>query len=118
MKKLSMRKTAPDPVVFEHRRQWGSRLRTEVLSIGKSAEWLGAEVGYKTPGSMRQVLHGHHGISREVFDRICVLVPAMESLPAPPMNKVRLGPGARGPHKKHVYPKTGPKAPHLRKDGR
>jgi hypothetical protein len=114
MKKPSLRKPAPDPVVFEHRRQWGSRLRTELLSIGKSVEWLGTEVGYKKPGSMHQVLNGHHGISRAVFDRILVLVPAMETLPAPPMKKERLGPGARGPHKKHVYPKTGPKAPHLR----
>lgn len=105
----------PDPVIFEKRRRWGSRLRTELASLGKKPEWLGREVGYSTYGSIRQVMNGHQGMSREVYDKILVLVPAMKRFREPPIRRERQGLGAYGKHKKHNYPKLGPKAPHLKR---
>lgn len=103
-KRDSLRQTPPDPVTFEWRRMWGGRLLLELNSINKKPEWLGRQVGYDNPSSMRQVINGHQGISREVYDAICEVFPDLLKIFAPPMTKERKGPGAKGPHKDHDYP--------------
>lgn len=108
MLKESKRKTAPPNDVLEARRTWGGRLLVELNSINKSPEWLGEKVGYKVPGSMRQVINGHQGISYEVYADILEHVPEMRGVKPPPMNKGKKGKGAPGPHKDHDYPKLGP----------
>jgi hypothetical protein len=106
--KPTLRKTAPRDDVLEARRTWGGRLLVELNSIKKTAEWLGERVGYDVPTSMRQVVNGHQGISREVYDKIVGLVPEMEGVPEPPIARDKQGIGAPGPHKAHAYPKIGP----------
>ena len=106
--KPTMRKTAPPDDVLEARRNWGGRLLLELNAIKKTAEWLGEEVGYKVPSSMVQVVNGHQGISREVYDKVVALVPEMKGVKEPPMVRERQGAGAPGPHKAHAYPKIGP----------
>jgi len=108
--KPTMRKTAPLNVILEARRTWGGRLLVELNCIRKTVMWLGKEVGYKLPGSMRQVVNGHQGVSREVYGKILKLVPEMGGVTPPPMTKDGQGKGAPGPHKVHKYPKLGPLA--------
>ena len=80
----------------------------ELHAIKKTAEWLGEAVGYEVHSSMRQVINGHQGVSREVYDKILALVPEMAGVRPPPMARDRQGVGAPGPHKAHDYPKLGP----------
>lgn len=105
---VTKRKKPPHPVIFETRRDWGARLLVELKRIRKTPEWLGALVGYKVPSSMRQVINGHQGMSREVYERIIAAMPEMRDVAAPPMTRERKGLGAYGPHKPHDYPKLGP----------
>ena len=107
-KRPSVRKTPPDPVIFERRRDWGARVLVELKARRKTPEWLGAAVGYGTPSSMRQVINGHQGVSRDVYRKIVSLLPELQCVPAPPMKVDRQGRGAPGPHKPHDYPKLGP----------
>lgn len=106
--KPSKRKTAPAKEIFEARRTWGGRLLVELNAINRTQEWLGEQVGYKVPSSMRQVVNGHQGISVEVYRKILELIPEMKGVAPPPMFKRSLGVGAPGPHKAHDYPKIGP----------
>jgi len=106
--KPTKRKTAPSDDVFEARRTWGGRLLVELNAIKRAPEWLGEQVGYEVPTSMRQVINGHQGISHEVYEKIVNLVPEMEGVAPPPMVRDRQGTGAPGPHKAHDYPKIGP----------
>ncbi len=108
MHKPTLRKTAPAPEVLEARRTWGGRLLVELNGLRKTSAWLGKRVGYKLPGSMRQVINGHQGVSIEVYKKILRAVPAMKKVDPPPMRKSRQGKGAPGPHKPHDYPKLGP----------
>lgn len=110
MTRRSVRKNPPDPVIFERRCDWGGRLLAELGKMRKTPQWLGRRVGYRTPSSMRQVINGHQGISRAVYERVLDVVPAMRSVPAPPMFRESQGTGAPGPHKPHDYPKLGPRA--------
>jgi len=105
--KPSKRKTPPRNDVFEARRTWGGRLLVELNGIHKTPEWLGEMVGYSTPSSMRQVINGHQGISREVYEKILYYVPEMRNVTEPLMTKEKQGCGAPGPHKEHEYPKLG-----------
>lgn len=105
--KVSKRKTAPPDDVLEARRTWGGRLLVELNCIRKTPEWLGEQVGYSTPSSMRQVINGHQGISLEIYNKILEVVPEMRGVEPPPMNKDYQGEGAPGPHKQHDYPKLG-----------
>lgn len=105
--KPSKRKTAPPDEVLEARRTWGGRLFVELNSIKRTPEWLGEQVGYEVPSSMRQVINGHQGISREIYEKILILVPEMAGVPQPPIAREKQGAGAPGPHKPHSYPKLG-----------
>jgi hypothetical protein len=73
--------------------------------MGKTVSWLGVQVGYSTPTSMHQVVNGHQGVSREVYEKILAIVPSMSKLPPPPIKAEKQGLGAYGKHKKHNYPK-------------
>ena len=106
--KITKRKQPPSQAVYEARRTWGGRLLVELNSIKKNPKWLGAKVGYKLPGSMSQVINGHQGISREVYEKIVAIVPEMGVIEPPPMTVEEQGGGAPGPHKQHEYPKIGP----------
>lgn len=108
--KPTQRKTPPPDDVLEARRTWGGRLLVELNAIKKTPEWLGEQVGYQVPSSMRQVINGHQGISREVYDKIVDLIPEMAGVQPPPMVREKQGLGAPGPHKAHDYPKIGPVA--------
>lgn len=101
----SKRQTPPKEEIFSQRQAWGARLRHELERIGQTPEWLGQQVGYQTHSSMRQVINGHQGCSREVYDKILQFVPEMTAVPAPPMSKEKQGAGAPGQHKTHNYPK-------------
>lgn len=105
--KTTKRKEPPADTVLEQRRTWGGRLLVELNGIHKTPEWLGEGVGYSVPGSMRQVINGHQGISEEVYQKVLELVPEMRGVARPPITKPRKGPGAPGPHKDHDYPKLG-----------
>jgi hypothetical protein len=105
--KPSLRKTAPRDDVFEARRTWGGRLLVELNAVKQTPEWLGAQVEYEVPSSMRQVINGHQGISREVYEKILQLLPEMVGVAEPPIAREKQGVGAPGPHKTHVYPKIG-----------
>ena len=113
---ITKRQQPPDPVVFEHRRSWGARLLVELNAIKKTSEWLAGEVGFSEPGSMRQIINGHQGISLEVYQLIVKAVPEMRDVPVLAhfaqlsSTAVRArGRGAPGPHKEHAYPKLGPR---------
>lgn len=80
----------------------------ELNAARKKPEWLGKLVGFKKPSSIRQIINGHHGPSREVYDKICEVFPELQRIFAPPMMKVAQGPGAYGPHKDHDYPAGSP----------
>ena len=82
--KPTLRKTAPRDDVLEARRTWGGRLLVELNAIKRTPEWLGELVGYDVPSSMRQVINGHQGVSREVYEKILGLVPEMEGVTPPP----------------------------------
>ena len=107
------RKNPPNAVVFEHRRSWGARLLVELNSLRKDSEWLANQIGFKEPNSMRQIINGHQPMSLETYKRIVELVPEMKDVPVlahflftdDPSMKA----GAPGPHKKHDYPKLGPR---------
>lgn len=109
----SKRKNPPNPVVLEHRRTWGARLSIELNSLRKTPKWLGEQIGFKTPRSIRQIINGHQPMSLEVYKKIIELVPEMMDVPvlahfvfsADPSQKK----GAPGPHKPHNYPKLGPR---------
>lgn len=107
------RKNPPHAVIFEHRRTWGARLLVELNSLRKDPEWLGEAIGFKEPGSIRQIINGHQPMSLETYRNIIALVPEMMDVPvlahfvfAPdPSMKA----GSPGTHKKHRYPKLGPR---------
>ncbi len=105
--KPTKRKTAPRDEILEARRNWGGRLLVELNAIKRTPEWLGEQVGYEVHSSMRQVINGHQGISREVYEKILQLVPEMDGVPEPPIAREKQGVGAPGPHKTHSYPKLG-----------
>jgi len=105
--KPSKRANPPRTQLTEARRNWGGRLLLELVAIRKDAIWLGEQVGYSTPSSMRQVVNGHQGISLQVYKKIIRLVPEMRGVPRPPLTRERQGLGAYGKHKKHEYPKLG-----------
>lgn len=107
--KKSLRKTPAHPRVQARRVRWGARVRAELENIGRSPLWLGRQVRYKNPASMRQVVNGHQGISRAIYNKIILLLPGLRRISAPPIMVERQGRGAPGPHKKHDYPKLGPK---------
>lgn len=106
--KTTKRKTAPPKWLFEARRTWGGRLLLELYCLNKTPAWLGGKVGYSIPGSMNQVIHGHHGVSRTVYEKILRWVPEMKGVPYPSPRKKLQGCGAPGPHKEHEYPELGP----------
>lgn len=110
--KPTKRKTRPADQVFEARRTWGGRLLVELNALHKTPEWLGVKVGYRTPSSMRQVINGHQGVSREVLEKIIEVMPEMADIGIEyPLGKVdERGTGARGIHKPHEYPRIGPVA--------
>jgi hypothetical protein len=110
-RRKSVRKRPPDPTVFEYRKLWGARLLAELRARKKTPEWLGREIGYRVPGSMRQVINGHQGISKEQYEKVLRVIPEMAAVLAPPMRAIRKGRGSPGPHKKHAYPKLGPIVP-------
>lgn len=103
----SRRRTQRDPVVAEYWRTWGARLRLELRSMGKDWRWLGEQVYPNRPSSIRQVLNGHQGMSREAFNKVLELVPAMRTHWEPPIFVEAQGVGAPGPHKPHDYPNLG-----------
>lgn len=86
-------------------KEWRARLREALRVQGVTPEWLGEMVGYKLPSSMRQVVNGYQGVSREVYDRILRAVPAMRNVAEPPIWCDKQRPGALGPHKPHNYPR-------------
>ena len=119
--KPTQRKHPPRPPKFEVRRTWGGRLLVELNAIKKTPEWLGVRIGYSTPSSMRQVINGHQGISREVYEKILKVMPEMrgvsELFNLPLYFQVEeQGLGAYGKHKPHEYPPIG--SPETRRAGR
>lgn len=100
----SKRQKPPPDHVFDLRRTWGGRLLVELNSARKTPEWLGRQVGYETPSSMRQVINGHQGISVAVYKKICRVLPIMRTVFEPPMVERYQQRGSPGPHRKHVYP--------------
>ena len=107
------RKNPPNPVVLEHRRNWGARLLVELNSLRKTPEWLGEQIGFAEPSSLRKIINGHQPPSAEVVVKIITLVPEMMDVPILPhflFGRQAQGAGAPGPHKKHAYPKLGSRA--------
>lgn len=100
----SQRQNPPPTKTLNERRTWGGRLLVELNSVGRSPEWLGEQVGYNTPSSMRQVINGHQGVSREVYDKILLVLPVMAHVFVPPLKKERQGNGSGSKHKEHDYP--------------
>lgn len=103
-KKDSRRRNPPSQELLAERRAWGAALNDALQKRGLSPQWLGKVVGYKVPDSLRQVINGHHGVSREIYGRIVSEIPEMASVKMPPMWREKQGPGAPGPHKPHEYP--------------
>lgn len=107
------RKNPPNAVVLEHRRTWGARLLVELNSLRKEPEWLGTQIGFAEPSSIRQIINGHQPMSLEVFMKIIEAVPEMRDVPVLPhflFGRQAMGTGAPGPHKTHAYPKLGSRA--------
>lgn len=113
MLKQTKRKKPPSAEVMEARRNWGGRLLLELNSVCKKRtdaerrEWLAEQIGYRNPLSVGQLITGQNGPSYEVYLRILEVLPEMQGVPAPPIEKLERGTGAPGPHKKHDYPKLG-----------
>lgn len=109
----SKRKNPPNPVVLEHRRTWGARLLVELNSLRKTPEWLGESIGFKEPGSIRQIINGHQPMSLETYRYIIAFVPEMRDVPVLAhfvLTGSKMGAGAPGKHAPHKYPKLGSRA--------
>ncbi len=85
---------------------WGAKLREELKELGQTPTWLGEQVGYEVPSSINQVINGHQGCAREIYDRIVDLVPEMhkDKIAPPPFSREKQGAGSPGQHKTHNYP--------------
>lgn len=97
----SQRATPPPPPAF---RAWAEHLFRALKALNRTPVWLGMRVGYRNPKSMHQVVNGHQGVSRAVYEAILRYVPAMRLVAPPPIRRERKGRGAFGPHKPHEYP--------------